>query len=202
MRVRRAGPRALLIECSGPDRAQAWRSALWKRREQGELVAEEIVPGERTVLLDGVDPAIAERLAEWAPPGDAPHAEGLLIEIPTTFEGEDLAFVAEFWGVSVEVVVDRLTATEWAVAFCGFAPGFAYMRGLADEWAVPRLDAPRPRIPAGAVALAGAYAGIYPTASPGGWRLVGHTDQNLFDVRAEPPALLTPGTRVRLTAVR
>ena len=75
------------------------------------------------------------------------------------------------------------------------------MRG-PTEWAVPRLDAPRPRVPAGAVALAGAYAGIYPTASPGGWRLIGHTEQTLFDVREEPPALLSPGTRVRLAAVR
>jgi KipI family sensor histidine kinase inhibitor len=102
----------------------------------------------------------------------------------------------------VAATIERLTEIEFTVAFCGFAPGFAYMSGLADEWSVPRLDAPRPRVPAGAVALAGAYAGIYPTASPGGWRLVGRTDQNLFDVRREPPALLTPGTRVRLTEAR
>jgi KipI family sensor histidine kinase inhibitor len=201
MRVRQVGDRALLIDCSGPYQVEAWRAALWQRREQGELSAEEIVPGERTVLLDGVDPSIAERLASWAPTGKAPVIAGPVVEIPTTFGGEDLPFMAELWGISGEAVVDRLTKTQFTVAFCGFAPGFAYMRGPAD-WAVPRLDAPRPRVPAGAVALAGAYAGIYPSASPGGWRLVGHTRKTLFDVRAEPPALLSPGTRVRLVAVR
>jgi KipI family sensor histidine kinase inhibitor len=199
MRVRRAGPRALLIECSAPSEALAWRATLWQRREQGELVADDIVPGERTVLLDGVDPDRVN-LADWTPSEGALSAVGALVEIATVFDGEDLEFVASHWGISVEEVVGRLTATEFTVAFCGFAPGFAYMRGLAD--AVPRLDAPRTRVAAGAVALAGTYAGIYPTASPGGWRLVGRTDQNLFDVRREPPALLIPGTRVRLAAVR
>lgn len=202
MRVRRVGGRALLIECSGADSAQAWRAALWQRREQGEFEAEEIVPGERTVLLDGVDPAIRERLADWAPDAASPLTAGPLVEIPTTFDGEDLAYVADFWGISGEAAVDRLVTTSFTVAFCGFAPGFAYMRGLRDEWAVPRLDAPRPQVPAGAVALAGAYLGIYPTSSPGGWRLIGHTEQTLFSVREDPPALLTPGTRVHLAPLR
>jgi len=197
MRVRQAGPRALLIECSDP---QAWHSALWRRREQGLLDAEEIVPGERTVLLDGVDPALARTLSVWEPDPELSFLDGSIVEISTTFDGEDLEFVAAHWGISVSQAVARLTETEFTVAFCGFSPGFAYMRGLAGV--IPRLDAPRPRVPAGAVALAGAYAGIYPTASPGGWRLVGRTDQNLFDVRREPPALLTPGTRVRLVVSR
>ena len=199
MRVRRAGPRALLIECSGPAEAQAWRTTLWKRREEGRLTAEEIVPGERTVLLDGVDFA---NLGDLASPEDLSPAAGPLVEIATTFDGEDLGFVASAWQVSVETVVERLVSVEFTVAFCGFAPGFAYLRGLPAEWEIPRLDAPRPRVPAGSVALAGAYAGIYPTASPGGWRLIGHTDQTLFDVRREPPALLAPGTRVRLAVAR
>jgi KipI family sensor histidine kinase inhibitor len=200
MRVRRVGRRALLIECSAPESAQAWRAALWQRREQGELAAEEIVPGERTVLLDGVDPSVSARLSAWAPALGSSVADGPVVEVPTSFDGEDLPFVADLWGISPIAAVDRLVTTPFVVSFCGFAPGFAYMRGPL-EWAVPRLAAPRARVPAGAVALAGAYAGIYPTASPGGWRLVGHTDQPLFDVRVEPPALLSPGTRVRLVAV-
>lgn len=202
MRVRRAGPRALLIECSGPAEAQAWRAALWQRREEGLLTAEEIVPGERTVLLDGVDSALMGDLAGFAPPDDSSPAGGPVVEIATAFDGEDLGFVASTWGISVEAAVSRLSSLEFTVAFCGFAPGFAYMSGLPAEWEIPRLPAPRPRVPAGSVALAGGYAGIYPTASPGGWRLVGHTDQSLFDVRREPPALLAPGTRVRLVVKR
>jgi KipI family sensor histidine kinase inhibitor len=195
MRVRRAGPRALLIECADP---QALHAALWQRREQGLFSADEIVPGERTVLLDGID-RLPDDLSPLAPTSTT---TGPLVEIATVFDGDDLGFVAAHWDMSVEAAVGRLTETYFTVAFCGFAPGFAYMGGLAPEWAVPRLDAPRPRVPAGAVALAGTYAGIYPTASPGGWRLVGRTDQTLFDVRREPPALLGPGTRVRLVVAR
>ena len=82
-------------------------------------------------------------------------------------------------------------------AFCGFSPGFAYLAGLPEELAVPRLDTPRTKVPAGAVALAGTWCAAYPTASPGGWRLIGRTDAALWDAAREQPALLAPGTRVR-----
>ena len=198
MRVRRVGGAALLIECRDSEQAEACRAELVRRRDAGELVVTDIVPGARTVLLDGVAPEIEASLAGWLPARTTATADGPLVEIRATFDGEDLADVAGRWGLPVAEAVNRLVATPLTVAFCGFAPGFAYLRGLRDEWAVPRLTAPRPRVPAGAIGLAGAYAGIYPTASPGGWRLVGHTDQNLFNVRREPPALLAPGTRVRL----
>jgi len=199
MRLRRAGRSALLLECRDSDEVEAWRAELWRRRSSGELSAVDIVPGARSVLLDGIAPDTPTLLAGWTPVGpateisDKPH-----VELRTTFDGEDLPDVAARWDVSVPAAVARLAEAELTVAFCGFAPGFGYLRGLPQEWAVPRLAAPRPRVPAGAVALAGGYAGIYPAASPGGWRLVGHTTANLFDVRREPPALLAPGTRVRL----
>ncbi|WP_203818237.1 5-oxoprolinase subunit B family protein [Paractinoplanes ferrugineus] len=198
MRLRRAGFSALLVECRDGEHVEAWRAEIWRRREAGELRVTDIVPGARTVLLDGVAPGTAELLADWPEPSVAQKQVQRLVEIPTTFDGEDLSEVAAIWGVSSTAVIDRLIGTELVVAFGGFAPGFAYLRGMPEAWSVPRLAAPRPRVPAGSVGLAGPYAGIYPTASPGGWRLVGHTDQQLFDVRAEPPALLTPGTRVRL----
>jgi KipI family sensor histidine kinase inhibitor len=197
MRIRRVGNSALLIECAD---VEAWRAELWRRREAGELDAAEIIPGATTVLLDGLaSPSqVADGLPGWAPDPSAAPPPGPLVDVPTTFDGEDLAFVAGHWGVSPDDAVGRLTGTEFRVAFSGFAPGFAYLSGLRDEWAVPRMAAPRPRVPAGAVALAGEYAGIYPAASPGGWRLVGRTELTLFDVRRDPPALLAPGTRVRL----
>src|SRR6266508_2649229 len=118
-------------------------------------------------------------------------------ELPTTYDGADLALVAEHWGVSPAEVVRRHTATEFRVAFCGFAPGFGYLTGLPEELAVPRLDTPRARVPAGSVGLAGRYCGVYPSPSPGGWLLIGRTSVRLFDVDEDPPALLAPGTRVR-----
>jgi KipI family sensor histidine kinase inhibitor len=200
MRLRRVGASALLIELRDGEHAEAWRGELFRRRASGELRATEIVSGARTLLLDGVPPETAELIATWPEPKAAEAAAGPLVEIPVTFDGADLPDVAERWQVTVDEAVARLVATPLIVAFCGFAPGFAYLRGLPAAWAVPRLAAPRPRVPAGAVGLAGEFAGIYPTASPGGWRLVGHTGTALFDVRAEPPALLGPGTRVRLAA--
>lgn len=198
MHTRRAGSAALLIECADGAEVEAWRAELWRRRERGELAAAEIVPGARTVLLDGlVNPEeTASLVAGWSPPPAASTAPGPLITITVRYEGEDLAAVAAEWDVPVAEAVNRIAGTELRVAFCGFAPGFAYLVGL--PWPVRRLDTPRPRVPAGSVALAGEYAGIYPTASPGGWRLIGHTDAELFDVRRDPPALLAPGMRVRL----
>ncbi|MBQ1074194.1 allophanate hydrolase subunit 1 [Micromonospora sp. C31] len=148
------------------------------------------------------DPAVAGGPITGGSRGDAGiGADGVgLVEVPVTYDGEDLPIVADHWGVAVPAVVDRLRRTRFRVAFCGFAPGFAYLSGLPAELAVPRLSTPRPRVPAGAVALAGPYAGIYPAASPGGWLLVGRTGMSLFDVHADPPARLTPGTRVRLVA--
>lgn len=200
MRMSEVGRAALLIECVDGEQVEAWRAELWRRRERGELSAVEIVPGARTVLLDGVtDPAeLASRIARWPPPTATASADGPLVTIPVAYDGSDLPWVAEQWGLSTGDAVDRIAGTELRVAFCGFSPGFAYLAGLPAEWAVSRLSNPRPKVPAGSVGLAGEYAGIYPTASPGGWRLVGRTEQVLFDVDRDPPALLVPGTRVRL----
>ncbi|MEH0842591.1 allophanate hydrolase subunit 1 [Micromonospora sp. CPCC 205711] len=203
MRIRPVGRHALLLDCDDPDQVEAWRAELWRRRDAGELTAAEIVPAAATVLLDGVpDPgSAAARIARWTPRPATTHTVAAgAVEVPAVYDGEDLPVVAGHWGTDVAAVVDRLARTEFRVAFCGFAPGFAYLAGLPPECAVPRRATPRPRVPAGAVALAGPYAGIYPTASPGGWQLVGRTGLTLFDVRADPPALLAPGTRVRLVS--
>ncbi|MGC5285845.1 5-oxoprolinase subunit B family protein [Micromonospora sp. DT231] len=213
MRIRPVGAHALLLDCTAsagvPDAAlvEAWRAELWRRRAQGDLIAVEIVPAASTVLLDGLpDPTTtAEQLTRWA--SGVAAAEGgdsdggaAEVVVPVCFDGPDLPVVAEHWGVDVPAVLRRLTGTRFRVAFCGFAPGFPYLTGLPDELALPRLATPRPRVPAGSVALAGPYAGIYPSASPGGWLLVGRTELVLFDVYADPPARLGPGARVRMVA--
>ncbi|MEV4196791.1 5-oxoprolinase subunit B family protein [Micromonospora globbae] len=210
MRIRPVGMHALLLDCADPGDpsadvaglVEAWRAELTARRERGELTATEIVPAAATVLLDGVpDPAAAARLiATWTPRAASAGGAAGLVEVPVTYDGADLPVVAQRWGTTVPAVVDRLARTEFRVAFCGFAPGFPYLTGLPADLALPRLPTPRPRVPAGSVALAGPYAGIYPSASPGGWLLVGRTGMVLFDVAGDPPARLTPGTRVRLVA--
>ena len=194
--IRPVGASALLLEVDDP---LAWFAALSERRDAGELSVVEIVPGAGTVLLDGVaDPAgLALAVRSWAVPSRVVGSVST-VRIPVAYGGSDLTFVADHWGVSEEAAVRRLASTEFTVAFCGFAPGFAYLSGLPAELAVPRLPSPRAKVLAGSVALAGEYAGIYPTASPGGWQLIGRTETRLFDAGSAAPALLSPGTRVWL----
>jgi KipI family sensor histidine kinase inhibitor len=124
------------------------------------------------------------------------------VSIPVTYDGEDLTTVATLTGLSVAEVIDRHTSGVYEVAFVGFAPGFAYLTGLDPTLHVPRLATPRTRVPEGSVAIAGPYAAVYPTPSPGGWNLLGRTAIPVFDPRREPPALLAPGTRVRFTVAQ
>lgn len=120
-----------------------------------------------------------------------------LVEIPVRYDGEDLADVAALTGLSVEEVIRRHTDSTFTVAFCGFAPGFGYLVGGDPALHVPRRQSPRTRIPAGAVALAGAFSGVYPQESPGGWQIIGVTPEKMWDLSREPPALFQPGYRVR-----
>jgi len=115
--------------------------------------------------------------------------------------GPDLADIAEMGGLSVEDAASLHAAADYAVAMIGFLPGFPYLAGLPDALRVPRLDAPRIRVPAGSVAVAGGMACVYPSDSPGGWRLIGRTPIRLFDPLADPPSALAVGDRVRFIAV-
>ena len=117
------------------------------------------------------------------------------------YDGPDLDEVAGLTGLSREQVIERHAATEYLVGWLGFSPGFGYLTGLDPELHVPRRDSPRTSVPAGSVAIAGPLAAVYPSASPGGWRLLGRTAAQLWDARREPPAVLAPGQRVRFRPV-
>jgi len=187
------GRGAVLVEVGSAD--EALSLALWAR--EARVPAGEIVPAAGTVLFDDVSDVdeLGTRLSDWDPAAEP--ATGELVEIPVGYDGEDLADVAEHWGTDADGVIERHADIEFVVAFCGFSPGFAYLAGLPSELAVPRLDTPRTKVPAGAVGLAGTWCATYPTASPGGWRLIGRTDARLWNAGREQPALLPPGTRVR-----
>jgi KipI family sensor histidine kinase inhibitor len=193
MQLLRVGREALLVEVA--DSAEAVSLATWARPRG---LARDVVPGARTVLFDGLvdGPVDLDRfqglLASWQPTVASP---GPVVELSVTYDGPDLDDVAARWGCRAEEVGTRHQAVELVSAFCGFVPGFAYLAGLDVD--VPRLATPRARVRAGSVALAGRWCGVYPTASPGGWRVIGHTDAVLWDARRDPPALLAPGTRVR-----
>ncbi|WP_297437049.1 5-oxoprolinase subunit PxpB [Thermococcus sp.] len=130
--------------------------------------------------------------------------EGKLVKIPVLYGGEygpDLEFVAQHNGLSVDKVIEIHSKPTYRVHFLGFLPGFAYLGGMDERIATPRLGRPRLKVPAGSVGIAGKQTGIYPLESPGGWRLIGRTPLRLFDPSKEPPTLLRPGDRVRFVPV-
>lgn len=202
MRVLPVGDDALLVEAASGAEAQALHAELLRRRAEGSLTVREIVPAARTVLLDGLDDPVrrASELTARDAPAAAPRAREL-VELPVRYDGPDLAEVAAHWNVSAREVARIHAGTEFTVAFCGFAPGFGYLTGLPARYDVPRRATPRTAVPAGSVALAGPYTGVYPRSSPGGWQLIGTTEAVLWDHARVPAALLSPGTRVRFVPV-
>lgn len=192
MRLLPAGDRAVLVDCADPTEARAWHAAL--------AGVADVTLGARTVLVRG-EPAEVRRMVATAEPREVSTRAGAEVVIDVVYDGPDLEEVARLTGLGVDEVVAAHTGTAWDVAFTGFAPGFAYLTGGDPRLHVPRRDTPRPRVPVGAVALAGPYSGVYPRESPGGWQLLGRTDAPLWDLDREPPALLRPGARVRFAVL-
>lgn len=191
------GPRAVLVEFESL--AQVMHASEWWQSHPPAGV-EDVVPAARTVLLahDGTLDTASLYMPEVFDRSDGVAAATVVLDV--TYDGEDLADVAAQVGVSVEEVVRRHSAATYTVAFCGFMPGFAYIVGLPPELQLPRRATPRTRVPAGAVAIAAEFAGVYPRESPGGWHLLGRTDAALWDEARSVPALLAPGTTVRFRA--
>ncbi|MCA0251891.1 MAG: allophanate hydrolase subunit 1 [Actinobacteria bacterium] len=199
------GPDAILVEPADVAQLPALTDAL-----AGGAVAgvTEVVPAARTVLVRFGSPsaltagrAALDHLLATVPAVVPVPDPGRTVTIAVTYDGPDLAEVAELTGLGVDGVVAAHTAAPWRVAFGGFAPGFAYLTGGDPRLQVPRRAEPRPSVPAGSVGLAGEFSGIYPRSSPGGWQLIGRTEAALWEPTREPPALLSPGRWVRFEAV-
>lgn len=204
MRFLPVGPRALLVELDDLDAALALFDALQAAPVPGVA---EIVPAARTLMLRteagvAADGALAAEVMARAPaPGTKPAARSTeTVELPARYDGEDLTDVARHMGLSVAEVIAAHQATTWQVAFCGFAPGFAYMTCDDARFDLPRRQMPRTRLPAGSIALAGRFCGIYPKDSPGGWQLIGRTEVPMWDLSRDPAAILRPGVRCRFIA--
>jgi inhibitor of KinA len=136
--------------------------------------------------------------------GDARLAARRVVEIPVVYggaDGPDLDDVAVRTGLAADEVVRLHASAEYVVAMVGFAPGFPYLVGLPARLAVPRLDTPRLRVPAGSVGIGGGQTGVYPRVTPGGWRIIGRTPRALFDPDRDPPALVAAGDVVRFRPI-
>lgn len=198
------GPGAVLVECA--DRADT--DALLRRLtgpadgSRPELITE-IVPGARTLLLRLAGPLDAGTRTLLLTAGDdrptGTAAPPLTVDVH--YDGPDLSEVARQLEISTDEVVARHTGQPWTVAFAGFAPGFGYLQGKHADLTVARRHEPRTHVPAGSVALADVWSGVYPRPGPGGWQLIGVTDVVLFDLDRDPVALLTPGRTISFRAV-
>ena len=202
------GAHALLLEFDSTAEVLAWTDALRGADLAGVL---DVVPASRTVLLKFAASRYREpnrqRLAALrVAAADVAAAVDPLdriadVVIDVTYDGEDLDEVARLTAMTVEEVVAAHTAAPMRVGFGGFAPGFGYLIGGYPRLHVARRAEPRTKVPAGSVALAGEFSGVYPRESPGGWQLIGRTDAVLWDLDRDPPALLTPGAWVQFRAI-
>lgn len=196
MRILPSGTRALLLEFDSLEEVLEHYAAL----QDTELPVLDIVPAGRTILVIGDRDTDLSSLAgrlRSIEPGEHHGTTGDPVEVPVQYDGADLSQAADLLGCSPEELVRRHQEEEWTVAFCGFAPGFGYLAGTKFDWDTPRRESPRTKVPAGSLALAGEFTGVYPRESPGGWQLIGHSLVDIFDLDRDPAALLAPGNAVR-----
>jgi 5-oxoprolinase (ATP-hydrolysing) subunit B len=200
------GERAACMAASGPVdlicQQRIWRLADQLRALETSI---DVVPGMNnlTVIFDpdktsGMD-MLSLMEAKWKRVQGQKYASRTL-EIPVRYggdDGPDIAVVAAHAKMSPEELIAAHSSAQYVVFFLGFQPGFAYMGGLPDALATPRRADPRLKVPAGSVGIGGAQTGIYPSAGPGGWNLIGRTELSLFDPARPEPILLRPGDIVK-----
>ena len=208
MKVTAFGDAAVLVEFEQRIDERIVASALsiadaWESEGLGDAV-----PAYASVLLR-FDPLVlspkaaasrARLIAENRREATVPAA-GRLIDVPTRYDGPDVAEVAALSGLTSAELIALHAGREYTAFFLGFMPGFAYCGTLDPRIVAPRLATPRPRVPAGSVAIADGQTAVYPFDSPGGWRLIGRTEVRAFDASADPPALIAAGDRIRFVPV-
>ena len=204
-----AGDKALVVELGdsiSPELNRKVHDLVTAIESRGTTGVTDLVPTYRSLLVQ-YDPLQTSTLQLQASLSEIEQglSEGTpiiprIVHIPTLYgdeHGPDLELVAEGAGLSTEEVISVHAGTDYLVYMMGFTPGFPYLGGLSEALATPRLSTPRVETPAGSVGIAESQTGVYPAASPGGWRLIGRTPLSLFDPGREPPALLAAGDYVR-----
>jgi KipI family sensor histidine kinase inhibitor len=153
--------------------------------------------GDFAGFVSAIDDLARQSLGTVSPPGKT-------VVLHACFDAAlapDLDAVAQATGQTPRAVIDALLAAELRAEVVGFMPGFAYLGGLPDWLAIPRRPSPRPSVPEGSVAIAGGQAAVYPSATPGGWNLLGRCPDLLFDPQRQPPVLIALGDRVRFEEI-
>lgn len=186
-----------------------WQLYAWLDPQRESLGLLEIVPGMGNLLLRASQKTLLNTLQDlvlthWPQLTDA-DIEGRTIEIPVHYggsDGPDIEYVAHCCGITVPQLIERHSQGVYRVYCLGFQPGFAYLGGLDEGLSIPRRETPRLVIPPGSVAIAGTQTAIYPSASPGGWHIIGHTEIPLFTPSQSPATLLQIGDTVRFSSMR
>lgn len=204
MTIQPFGDRALLLNWEqriDPElnaTVHAWQQAIRKTRIEGVAYT---IPAycSLTVVFNPLQIAsatLAEKLRNMEVHTDHADQTGRTFNIPVQYNGSDLSEVAQRTGLSESQIIELHSNRPYRVYLIGFLPGFPYLGPLPEALHCPRRSTPRQSVPAGAVGLAGAQTGIYPFEAPGGWQIIGQTQRQVFDARAEDPFLLRPGDTV------
>ena len=208
-----AGDRALIIKFSDTIDSEtnncirSFCSLLERKRIEGIV---EVVPTFNSLsvyynpcIIKG-DKLIKKLSSLLKKSGNNSQGDGTTYIIPVLYGGkwgEDLNDVAAHANLTAEEVVKIHSSTDYLIYMLGFLPGFAYLGGLDKRIVTPRLDTPRTKIHAGAVGIGGEQTGIYPLASPGGWRLIGTTPVKIYDAKRDEPILYKAGDKIRFKPV-
>ena len=213
MKILPAGDRALVADFGNVISEDVNRKVnALKKSLLAEKVAgvREMIPTYRSLLVE-YNPSVismqdlSRRIEAASLEGAGVEAEKKrVLEIPCCYGGqygEDLAGLAELTGLSEKEIIDIHAGTEYRVYMLGFLPGFVYLGGMDERIAAPRLKTPRVSIPAGAVGIGGSQTGVYPMASPGGWRLIGMTPVDFYDPKREKPVLCEAGDYIRFVPI-
>lgn len=207
MRILAAGLEASLVEVESLDQMLSLYQGLQEARDSGRARGiTELIPAARTVLVE-FDPndtsaQEVERLIHTISLDASRPTVSDVLTINATYDGPDLAFVCDQMQMSVPQFIAWHTNVQWTVAFTGFVPGFGYLVSKVHTVSIPRLSTPRVKAPAGSIAMADRFTGIYPHESPGGWRIVGRTDELLFDIAHDPATPLLPGRTIQFDESR
>ncbi len=208
-----AGDRGILIDFSHGefatqrDLAARIYQIFEKIRRQPAAKRWNIVPSYTTLMISyGPEETPSDVLSLVAqtllsPPSPRPARTFL---VPFCIDGAmapDLPRVALAHDLAPSEVIALFTSQAYRIDAIGFSPGFPYLSGLPAPLATPRLSSPRPRVPAGSVAIGGAQAGVYPLSTPGGWNIIGQTPVKLFDPARTVPIVYRPGDFLQFVVV-
>ena len=215
VRMRSVGEQGLAVELGEAIDPEVNARVHWLARAVASRCGSEVielVPSYRSVLVVHdplrvsrvhLETVIREVLADL-PRDPAIGSAGRLVHVPACYGGQlgpDLEAVTRDRGLTPEEAIALHSGATYRVYMLGFTPGFPYLGGLPARLATPRLDVPRQLVEAGSIGIAGEQSGIYPVASPGGWRLIARTPLRLFDPSAAAPFLFAAGDRVRFEPI-